>query len=40
MAGEIPALYFVAISDVSDDAVAVEGSEIVDSVRYVFGTLR
>lgn len=40
MAGEIPELYFVAISDVSDDAVAVEGSEIVDSVRYVFGTLR
>ncbi len=36
---EIPKDHFVATADVSEDVVAVEGSEVVDSVRYVFGTL-
>lgn len=40
MSGEIPLKHFVAVADVSPDVLAVEGSEIVDSVRYVFGTLR
>lgn len=30
---------FVAIADVSDDAVAVGSAELVDSVRYVFGSM-
>jgi len=38
--GELPAGHFVALSSVSEDAVAVEDAELVDSVRYVFGTLK
>jgi hypothetical protein len=38
--GEIPRNHFVAIADASADVVAVEGAERVESVRYVFGTLR
>ncbi len=30
---------FIAEADVSQDAIAVEGAELVKSVRYVFGTL-
>lgn len=36
---EIPIGSFIAISEVSDDVVAIEGIEKVDSVRYVMGTL-
>jgi hypothetical protein len=38
--GEIPDQHFVAITDVSPDVIAVEGSELKSSIRYVFGTLR
>ncbi|WP_345683002.1 hypothetical protein [Novipirellula caenicola] len=38
--GEIPHYHFVAVSDVSSDVVLVSGTELVDSVRYVFGTLK
>jgi hypothetical protein len=38
--GELPNQYFVATADVSADVIAVEGSELVSSIRYVFGTLR
>jgi hypothetical protein len=38
--GEIPNGHFVAISDVSPDVIAVEGTEVSSSIRYVFGTLR
>ncbi|WP_345320329.1 hypothetical protein [Novipirellula rosea] len=38
--GEIPHDHFVAVSDVSSDVVLVSGTELVDSVRYVFGTLK
>jgi hypothetical protein len=38
--GEIPRNHFVATADVSPDAVAVMESELVDGIRYVFGTLR
>lgn len=38
--GDIPALHFVATADVSEDVVAVEDSEITESIRYVFGTLQ
>ncbi|TWT76311.1 hypothetical protein CA13_68040 [Planctomycetes bacterium CA13] len=37
---ELPKSHFVAISDVSKDVIVVEGTQLVDSVRYVFGTLR
>jgi hypothetical protein len=37
--GEIPKEHFVAMAPVSDDVIAVEVSEVLDSVRYVFGTL-
>jgi hypothetical protein len=37
--GEIPKDHFVATAEVSEDVVAVEGSDVVDSVRYLFGTL-
>ncbi|NND99217.1 MAG: hypothetical protein HKN47_18010 [Pirellulaceae bacterium] len=37
--GEIPREHFVATASVSDDVIAVEVSEVLDSVRYVFGTL-
>lgn len=36
----IPKLHFVAIADVDPADLAIEDCEIVDSVRYVFGTLR
>lgn len=38
--GEIPRNHFVATADVSPDAVAVDDCELVDGIRYVFGTLR
>ena len=38
--GEIPPDHFVAVADVSPDAVAVKQTELAASVRYVFGTLR
>lgn len=38
--GEIPPLHFIATAKVSDDVVAIEGCEVVDSIRYVFGTLK
>ncbi|EMI16042.1 signal peptide protein [Rhodopirellula maiorica SM1] len=38
--GEIPHNHFVALSDVSRDVILVSGTEVVDSVRYVFGTLK
>ena len=34
----LPKSSFIAISDVTDDVVAVESTELVSSVRYVFGT--
>lgn len=37
--GEIPREHFVAIAEVTDDAVALEETELVASVRYVFGTI-
>lgn len=36
--GELPKMHFVAISDVSDDAVAIDNCELKASVRYVMGT--
>ena len=38
--GEIPNEHFVAISDVSPEVIAVQGTEVNSSIRYVFGTLR
>lgn len=38
--GELPPSHFVAIADLSRDALAVEGCELSASVRYLFGTLR
>jgi len=35
----LPRLHFVAISTVSDDVVAAKDAEVVDSVRFVFGTV-
>jgi hypothetical protein len=40
MTGDLPPNYFVAIGDPDPEALAVPGSELVESVRYVFGTLR
>ncbi|TWU39170.1 hypothetical protein [Novipirellula artificiosorum] len=37
--GQLPHSHFVAMSDVTQDAVAVESARVVDSVHYVFGTL-
>ncbi len=36
---ELPHHWFIAESDVSDDVVAVKDAELVESVRFVFGTL-
>lgn len=36
--GHIPEQYFIAVTNVSEDVIAVEETELVDSVRYVFGT--
>ena len=36
--GELPKMHFVAISHVSDDAVAIDNCELKASVRYVMGT--
>ncbi len=38
--GDIPNGWFVATADVSDDVLAVESAEVVDSIRYVFGTMK
>ncbi len=38
--GELPKGHFIATADPSDDVVSVEGAEVVDSVRYLYGTLR
>ncbi len=37
--GELPQRWFVATAKVSGDVIAVENAELVDSVRYVFGTM-
>lgn len=37
--GELPVSHFVATTDVSDDAIAIENCEIQSSVHYVIGTL-
>lgn len=36
----LPPNHFIAISDVSDDVLAVPDAEVVNSVRYVFGSMR
>ena len=36
----LPPECFVALADVSTEAVSVDGSEMIESVRYVFGTLK
>ncbi len=38
--GEIPKGHFIATSDVSEDVIAAEDAETVESVRYLYGTLR
>ncbi len=40
MEGAIPKHSFIATADVSDDVIAVPTAEVVDSVRFVFGTLK
>ena len=35
---DLPPSFFVAWSDVSDDVVAVENAELIESIRFVFGT--
>ena len=40
MSGELPKGHFVALADVSSDDLAVEDAELVESVRYVFGTIK
>ncbi len=37
---DLPLAHFVAISDVSEDVIAVPQAELVESVRYVYGTLK
>ena len=37
--GRLPESTFVSVADVSDDVVAVEDAEVVDSVRFVVGSL-
>ena len=37
--GELPNGHFVAISEVDEEGIALKGSVVQDSVRYVFGTL-
>ena len=37
--GTLPESSFVAVSDVSRDVVAIDAAELVDSVRFVFGTM-
>lgn len=37
--GNIPNDHFVATAEVSDDVLAVDETELVDSIRYIFGTL-
>lgn len=37
---ELPPGTFVALAEPSEDALAVDGAEVVDSVRYVMGTLQ
>lgn len=39
IASALPPSTFLAVADVEPDAVAVESAEIVESIRYVFGTL-
>ena len=38
--GELPRDHFVAVSDVTDDVVVVPETELVDSVRFVYGSLK
>ncbi|TWU01241.1 hypothetical protein [Stieleria varia] len=40
LTGELPRKSFVALSDVTRDVIAVPDAEVVESIRYVFGTLR
>ncbi|MCG8648296.1 MAG: hypothetical protein MI861_00600, partial [Pirellulales bacterium] len=37
--GRLPERHFVATAEVSSDALAVEETELVESIRYVFGTM-
>jgi hypothetical protein len=39
LSGDIPRNCFVATAQVSDDVLAVKEAELVESIRYVFGTL-
>ena len=39
LSGELPKRSFVATADVSKDVLAVEEVELVESIRYVFGTM-
>jgi hypothetical protein len=36
---DMPANSFVAITDLSDEADAIQGAEVVASIHYVFGSL-
>ena len=38
--GELPRDHFVAVSDVTEDVVIVPETELVDSVRFVYGSLK
>ena len=38
--GDLPAMHFVGLSDVTEDVVAVDQAEMIESVRYVFGTVK
>lgn len=39
LSGEIPRQSFVATAEVSDDVLAVKETKLVESIRYVFGTM-
>ncbi len=39
LGGELPRQYFIATAEVSDDVLAVTDVQLVDSIRYVFGTM-
>lgn len=38
--GALPKGSFVALTDVSDDVVSVDDAELIESVHFVFGTLK
>lgn len=39
LSGDLPTASFVAMADVSEDVLLVEGTRLVSSIRYVMGTL-